>query len=241
MDVTAVTRMAAADADRLEASYDGVRWQAALASATTAMRNTYRPEGRVQSAAAAPPIEETAFDELATGFAVVHLAPVAGEISLGLLPHVPKAALTGLTAQGLLRAIGTDGTVYGQAWSDADDFLDAIDILVLSDEDVSFDPAAGLEYLRRAPIGVLTQGLRPVRVFGEGTESEMPVRAIVGGQRTGAGDVFAATLFVALQRTGALGASVHAAATLATRWVDGASAHPFPVEADLMHALRPRQ
>ena len=203
------------------------------------MRNTYSRKNRIQHAPViAPPLDRADVNGLRTAFAVVHLAPIAGEISPDLLPHVPPADLTGLTGQGLVRKVGIDGKVHGKSWPDAAEFLEAIDVLVLSNEDIRFDSEGGLSHLRRVPIGILTQGHQPVRVFSAGREFETPVRAIVGGQRTGAGDVFAATLFVALHRTGALGASAQAAATLATRWVESTSANSFPTVADLERALQ---
>ena len=239
MRVTAVTRMGAEDGDTLSVSHRGVHWLPKPSPASTVMRNTYRRGNRIQHAPViAPPLDRADFAGLRTEFAVVHLAPIAGELSPDLLPHVPPADLTGLTGQGMLRRVGIDGRVHGQSWPDPGEFLEAIDVLVLSDEDIRIDSEGGLNHLRRVPIGVLTQGHQPVRVFSAGREFETPVRAIVGGQRTGAGDVFAATLFVALHRTGALGASSQAAATLATRWVESASAKSFPTVTDLEDALQ---
>ncbi len=221
MRVTAVTRAAAADAQALAAAHPGIRWIARAASATTAMRNTYKSGGRTQHApVVAPPIEAADLDGLPTEYAVVHLAPVVGEIGPDLLARLPRADLTGLTAQGLLRRVACDGVVKGRDWPDARDFLDAIDVLVLSSEDIAFDPAAGIEHLRRAAIGVLTRGPLPVQVFAEGACSEIPIRQVAAAGPTGAGDVFAAALFVDLQRTGRLGEAVQTAAAVATRWVE---------------------
>ena len=221
MRVTAVTRVDAADAHALAAARPGIRWIARAAPATTAMRNTYGPRGRTQHApVVAAPFDVADLDGLTHGFSVVHLAPVVAEIGPDLLGRLPRADLTGLTAQGLLRRVDPDGAVHGRDWPDAQDFLDAIDVLVLSSEDIAFDPAAGIEHLRRAKIGVLTRGPLPVRVFAEGACSEIPVRRIADASPTGAGDVFATALFVNLQRSGRLGEAVQAASTVATRWVE---------------------
>ena len=185
------------------------------------MRNTYGSGGRIQHApVVAAPFEVTDLDGLPKEFAVVHLAPVIGEIGPVLLGHLPRADITGLTAQGLLRRVAPDGAVHGRDWPDAREFLDAIDVLVLSSEDIAFDPTAGIEHLRRAAVGVLTRGPLPVRVFADGGCSEIPVRRVPDADPTGAGDVFAAALFVNLQRSGMLGRSVEAAAIIATRWVE---------------------
>ena len=128
--------------------------------------------------------------------------------------------VTGLTAQGLLRRVAPDGAVHGRAWPDAQEFLDSVDVLVLSSEDIASDPTTGIEHLRRAEVGVLTRGPLPVQVFAEGGSSEIPVRRVTDASPTGAGDVFATALFVNLQRSGMLGRSVEAAATTATRWVE---------------------
>ena len=221
MHVTAVTRAAAADGGALASERPGIRWIARAAPATTAMRNTYGSGGRTQHApAVAAPFEVTDLNGLPSEFAVVHLAPVVAEIGQDLIPHLPRADLTGLTAQGLLRRVAPDGAVHGRDWPDARDFLDAIDVLVLSSEDIAFDPAAGTEHLRRAAVGVLTRGPLPVQVFADGGCSEIPVRHVADAGPTGAGDVFAAALFVNLQRSGMLGRSVETAVAIATRWVE---------------------
>ena len=241
MGVTAVTRAAAEDANALTARCPDIRWVAHAASATTAMRNVHGPRGRTQHA----PVVASAFeiadlDGLPSAFAVVHLAPVIGEIRPDVLGHLPRADLTGLTAQGLLRRVTADGAVQARDWPDAGEFLDAIDVLVLSSEDIQFDPAAGLEYLRRAPIGVLTRGSLPVQVFAADGCSEVPVRPVTEDHPTGAGDVFAAALFVNLQRTGRLGQAVQTAATVATQWVERRWA-AFPPTANSDHGARPRR
>ncbi|MCY3913083.1 MAG: hypothetical protein OXG43_07520 [Chloroflexi bacterium] len=219
--VTALTRAAAADAHALAAACPDIRWIARAASATTAMRNTYGPHGRTQHApAVAAPLDVDDLKGLPQESSVVHLAPVIGEIGPELLGRLPRADLTGLTAQGLLRRVAFDGAVHGRDWPHAPDFLDSIDVLVLSSEDIAADPASGIEHLRRAAIGVLTRGPLSVQVFAEGGISEIPVRQVPDASPTGAGDVFATALFVSLQGTGKLGEAVETAAALATHWVE---------------------
>lgn len=236
MRVTALTRAAAADVHALASACPGIRWIARAASATTAMRNTYGLHGRTQHApVVAAPFEVEDLSELPTTFAVVHLAPVIGEVGPELLGHLPRADLTGLTAQGLLRRVAPDDAVHGRDWPDAQVFLDVVDVLVLSSEDIESDPASGIEHLRRAAVGVLTRGPLPVQVFADGGCSEIPVRQVADTDPTGAGDVFAAALFVNLQRSGRLGEAVQTAATIATRWVErGWDAFP-PTPSDREH------
>jgi len=220
MAVTVVTRTARADADALAAACPGIRWIARAASSTTAMRNIYGPRGRTQHAPeVAAPVAAADLHGLSDEFAVVHLAPVVREFGPDLLAHLPRADLTGLTAQGLLRRVDPDGAVHGRDWPDAEDFLEAVDVLVLSSEDIAADPAGATQHLRRARVGVLTRGPLPVQVFADGDCSEIPVRQVADADPTGAGDVFAAALFVNLQRTGRLGDAVQTAAAIATRWV----------------------
>ena len=157
------------------------------------MRNIHGRRGRTQHApVVAPAFEVADLDGLPSKVAVVHLAPVIGEIRPDVLGHLPRADLTGLTAQGLLRRVAGGGAVQAREWPDAGKFLDAIDVLVLSSEDIQVDPAAGLDYLRRAPTGILTRGSLPVQIFADGGCSEVPVHAVADDHPTGAGDVFAA-------------------------------------------------
>ena len=221
MCVTTVTRTAPADADVLATACPEIRWISRSAPATTAMRNTYGPGDRIQHApVVAAPIEAADLDGLPHEFSVVHLAPVVREIGPDLLGCLPRADLTGLTAQGLLRRVDPDGAVHGRDWPDAEDFLEAVDVLVLSSEDIAVDPGGGVEHLRRARVGVLTRGPLPVQVFADGDCSEIPVRQVADADPTGAGDVFATALFVNLQRTGRIGDAVQTAAAIATRWVE---------------------
>ena len=238
MRVTAVTRAAGADAEALAASDRGMQWIVRPAVATTAMRNVYGPHGRTQHApVVAPALGVADLDGLPSEVAVLHLAPVIGEIGPDVLGHLPRADLTGLTAQGLLRRLTAESAVQARDWPDADEFLDAVDVLVLSSEDIQADPAAGLDYLRRAPTGILTRGPLPVQVFADGGCSEVPVQAVADDHPTGAGDVFAAALFVSLQRTGMLGQAVQTAAAVATQWVERRWA-AFPPPADPDHGAR---
>lgn len=221
MCVTAVTRTAPADADALAAACPGIRWKARAVPATTTMRNMYGSRGRTQHApAVAAPVAAADLDGLPDEFGVVHLAPVVREIGPDLLARLPRADLTGLTAQGLLRRVDPDGVVHGRDWPDAEDFLEAVDVLVLSSEDIAVDPAGATQHLRRARVGVLTRGPLPVQVFADGDCSEIPVRQVADADPTGAGDVFATAMFVNLQRTGRIGDAVQTAATIATRWVE---------------------
>ena len=202
------------------------------------MQNIYRHDGRHQNASViAAPLDKHDLAGMPDQFTVVHLAPIAGELPSAMLHCLPQATIVGLTAQGLLRKIGRAGNIEASSWAEADKFAKVIDVLVLSDEDIAFDHQAGRHYLRQAPLGVLTRGHLPVQIFTNRGESEIPVQPAIGSQRTGAGDVFAAILFVALARTGDPYKAVQTAATLASCWVRRNTSAAFPNKCELDRAL----
>ncbi len=130
---------------------------------------------------------------------ILHLAPVAREISG---PWEGSGAFRGLTAQGLLRSWpGEGGEVsLSKPEPSALTLAAGCDAVVMSEQERPF--GAGLIASAGSGGGVvaITAGPRPSTVLLPGGEIlQLPVRALAGPvEDLGAGDVYAAALFVAL-------------------------------------------
>ncbi len=236
--VHTVTRMRAEHARHLRRQYPNIQWSVAGSRRTTTFRNVYHDHQRSQTVVElASPIRVRDLEPVTHGARIIHLGPVAREIGPALTRCLPTAALVGLTAQGLVRAITPDGRVVWRAWRPRRVLLDRADVVILSDEDIADDPDSGLRYLREARLGVLTQGPRSIQVFERGSLREFAVRRVPERNPTGTGDVFAAVLLAELSTTGALGHAVELAGAAAAFWISQRGQPEFPTRAIL---TRPR-
>jgi sugar/nucleoside kinase (ribokinase family) len=134
------------------------------------------------------------------GPAILHLAPVAGEVDPAMLRSC-NAAFKGLTPQGWLRRWDGGGRIRPRFWPSAREIFSQADAVVLSEEDLSGGDALA-EYRRWSPVLVVTQGYRGCTVFRGGEARVFPVPRVIERDPTGAGDIFAAAFFIALQRWG---------------------------------------
>lgn len=174
------------------------RWPAAT---TTTFENIYTPGGRRQRLRGVagrltpemiPPCWQTK---------IIHLAPVADECDPRLAWARPGAFL-GLTPQGWLRRWGQDGCVHRGEWEMAEELLAQADAVVLSEEDVAGDRALITRYASQTRVLVITQGAEGCTVYAAGQRRHLPAPPAREVDATGAGDIFAAVLFVRLQRSG---------------------------------------
>jgi sugar/nucleoside kinase (ribokinase family) len=130
------------------------------------------------------------------GAKVVHLAPVAREISAWRAPS--EGSFIGITPQGLARAWSADGRVC-QAPLDLRSLPERFDAAVINERELAgcaslFELASAMR--RRPPIA----GSRPIRLHLQDRTVEAidPIAVPVVRDDLGAGDVFAATFFIAL-------------------------------------------
>ena len=236
--VRTVTRMRAEHARDLQRQHPQIHWSVAPSRRTTTFRNDCHDHRRSQVVLERAPAIRARDLAPATAHArIVHLGPVAREIGPALTRCLPSAALVGLAAQGLVRAIAPDGRVEWRAWRPRRVLLDRTDVLILSDEDIAADPDSGLRYLREARLGILTQGPRPIQIFERGELREFAVRRVPERNPTGTGDVFAAALLTELSTTGALGRAVEFAGAAAAFWISQRGRPEFPTGAMLTQRI----
>lgn len=126
---------------------------------------------------------------------VAHLAPVMAELGPRTFDHARQAPFVGVTPQGLLRATDADKRLCGGRFSTP--WAASVDAAVLSEEEAKrLEDAVALRLTRTA----VTRGERGC--VGYWGDEEVPVAGITvdaGAVATiGAGDVFAASYFIAL-------------------------------------------
>ncbi|MBN1642576.1 MAG: ribokinase [Anaerolineae bacterium] len=132
---------------------------------------------------------------------VVHLGPVAREVDLGLVDAFP-GSLLGITPQGWMRTWNRDGIVQPTTWDPPDALLARADVVILSREDVGDDMDRVMHYAERTRLLVLTAGWKGATVYHGGSTRAIAAPKVAEVDPTGAGDIFAAAMLVALHRSG---------------------------------------
>ncbi len=166
---------------------------------TTQFENIYTPHGRVQITR---PCNVTLEPQGHLETKILHLAPVCNEVSAKFVSQAPHDVFVGVTPQGWLRRWNAHGRVTQHAsnWKDADLILGRADAVVSSLEDVNGDWQILCNWASRCRLLVATQGPDGCTVFVEGKPTHVAAPPVVEVEATGAGDIFAAALFIALQR-----------------------------------------
>jgi sugar/nucleoside kinase (ribokinase family) len=132
---------------------------------------------------------------------IVHLAPIAAEVDLDLFKHFPHAFLVA-TPQGWLRGWDQQGYIKPIEWMILSEYLEFPDALVLSDEDLGFDRHAEQALAKECRVLGVTCGEEGARIYTGADMQHIPAPDVEARDPTGAGDIFAAVFFIALQRSG---------------------------------------
>jgi hypothetical protein len=131
--------------------------------------------------------------------AIVHLAPVAGEVDPDTI-RLFTNSLVGVTPQGWLRRWDETGRVSPTRWPAAETVLPLAAAVIMSEEDLP--DRAFLDLCREyARLLVLTQGPAGCTVFLAGEARSFPAPAVMAQDLTGAGDIFAAAFLIRLLQT----------------------------------------
>ncbi len=221
------------EGDALLPTLPGVEVLALSSARTTTFRNEYDAEGhRLQVLEAlAAPLTLADLPPTWQEVELLHLAPVMGECDASLLDV--KAAFRGLTPQGFLRRVGDDGSVSPSRWSEAMSWLPHCDAVVLSVEDVGGEVSEVERWAAQVPVLVLTNGAAGGWFFVRGKRrpyAACPARML---DPTGAGDIFAASFFVALRRGWSVEAAVRLGACLSAVSVERPGLQGVPDAATL--------
>ncbi len=216
--VAAVTRCEASL--RPETHLPGIAWRVGESDRTTSFENRYTDAGREQRVpATAPPVRLADVPLEWRKAPIVLFAPVLGDVEESLPAAFASSSLVGLGAQGWLRRC-EDGRVLPGRIVATPPWLHG-DVALISEEDATNPEDAAL-WLSRVPTVVLTRAGRGCTVWAGGRRHDLPAPAARDVDPTGAGDVFAAAMLVALSETRDVVEAARFAAAAASLTVGGA-------------------
>ena len=189
------------------------------ADTSTQFENTYSSAGRTQRVLQqAPFIEYHHIPEAWRTTKILHLAPVAREVSPRILKYF-DTALRGITPQGWLREWDESGNVQTGEWLEADHVLAQADACVVGHEDLGGDPNRIEQMAAACPILVMTEGKQGSTLFAQGEITKIEAPQVKQVDPTGAGDIFAAAFFIRFQLSGDALEAARFATQLAARSV----------------------
>ena len=170
---------------------------------------------------------------------MVHFGPIAQELTRDLLDVFPSTALIGATLQGWLRAWSPDdGRVSPVAWRHAETYLDRLDVITFSAEDLGGDMVLVEEYATRARLAVVTENRHGCVVWQHGTRRRFPAYDVKEVDPTGAGDVFATAFLIRYGETRDIETAAQFANCVASFVVEGRGAEAIPTGAMVGERLR---
>ncbi|MBI2217843.1 MAG: sugar kinase [Candidatus Rokubacteria bacterium] len=168
--------------------------------------------------------------------ALVLLAPVIDEVDPLAITRFPDATI-GAAVQGWVRRAEPDGRIVPAAWEPPELLLGRLQALFLSADDVAGAEDAAFEWFQHVPVGVMTAGRAGALLFVNGQRYELAVDPADEVDRTGAGDVFAATFLVHSDRNDDPWEAGRAASCAAGLSVTGAGWSRIPDRARLDRAV----
>ena len=184
----------------------GVAVEAHCGPATTIFENRYRPDGgrsQFLESLAAP----VGTDLLPLAWhrpRVLFIAPVIGELDPAEWLAVARPEIAALGVQGLVRQAksGGRGTVSGRQLDCRADWLDAVDVAFLSEDDCLAQPDLPERLRERIALVVLTRAGRGCSVYRRGESFRVGSHPACERDPTGAGDTFAAGFLYVLATGG---------------------------------------
>jgi pfkB family carbohydrate kinase len=229
---------AAADEPLLKKLLPAAELSIRAAENTTTFSNIYSETGRTQYVhALSAPLN---YDMLPIGWTdapLVHLAPLVNEVDLSFAKQFPDATVL-LTPQGYMREWGDDGRVMFKRFLDTD-VLSAVDILILSRQDISEAPELEYEFPKYTKHVVVTNGVEGGIYYHDG--EAIPYTAFLAEEidPTGAGDAFAASLLSSLPLLNHdMNAAISVAARLAALTVTTPGADPAFTNDDVREIIQ---
>lgn len=169
---------------------------------------------------------------------LIHLAPIAYEVDPAFSTAFGDHPIC-VTPQGWMRRREADGRVTTIPWAAAGQVLPRARLTVLSEEDIRHDPSLESVFAGMAPLMALTRAERGGTLYLSGQPADYPAYPATLVDPTGAGDVFATALHIALDRLGDLNRAIKVATYLAAGSVTraGFDSAPKPEEVARAWAL----
>jgi sugar/nucleoside kinase (ribokinase family) len=131
---------------------------------------------------------------------IIHLGPVAQELvpeSVSIL----STSMLGITPQGWMRTWDDEGHVTSCAWASAEMLLPKAGAVVISREDVRGDEDAIHAMALQTRVLAVTEGAAGAVLYWNGDSRRFRAPTVTEVDDVGAGDVFAAALFIRLYMT----------------------------------------
>ena len=237
-----VTACAPQDDHLLDAARrEGVWIHVANSPFTTTFRNIYDLEGKRTQVifAQAATIHLRDVPQPWLRAPIVHLGPVAQELPGNLTPHL-RDCLLGVTPQGWMRSWDNAGVVAHSAWPPPPelDNLPANSFLVISIEDLGYDPQLIDHYVKLAPLVAVTQAANGACIYNGETSIVVPSFETQIVDATGAGDVFATALFIRYSETNNLKEAARFAHAAAACEIEGIGTSTVPDRATVEKRMR---
>lgn len=171
------------------------------AAQTTTFENIYEGSHRTQYIhGVASPIRPDDIPTSVQSARYVHLAPIADEIDPEIAFMFPDATVM-LTPQGWMRRWDDKGRVRFKRF-DNEAVLRAVDIVVMSRQDIAEAPELEQEYAGLVKHLFVTDGANGGVYYHNGTPQSYTAYPVQEVDPTGAGDVFATALLASLAQTG---------------------------------------
>lgn len=232
LQAAVVTSCASKDEGMLDLLRDAGVWLTVVSSPlTTSFSNKYDQAGRrtqvLNARAASLHLEDV--PRVWRRAPIVHMGPIAQELGHDL-PLAFTERLLGVTPQGWMRTWDASGHVTQSACPVplALRALPQNAFLVLSKEDLDNNTGLISEYLALARMVVVTQGPDEAYISCAGELMMVPALPAISIDPTGAGDVFAAALFVRYIETGDAGEAARFAHAAAACAIEGKSTTAIP-------------
>lgn len=170
--------------------------------------------------------------------AIAHIGPVAQECDPALV-SVFEEAFVGVTPQGWMRQWDERGRVSRCSWKGVrQKVLPQADAVVMSEEDIGRNEGLAAEYAAQTTVLAVTQGPDGCIVYTGGETRRFAPSDVTEVDPTGAGDVFAASFFYALQQGHGPGAAARFANYLAARSVTRVGLSGVPTMEEVAHCER---
>ena len=198
---------------------EGIRIRKVLSGQVTVFENRYDGNAREQwIKSVAEPLGAVHIPQSWLLPAIVHLAPVVGEVKPGVMDLFSRS-LRCVTLQGWMREWDSLGKVRHSLCPDAEEAARNAHAAVFSMDDVDGDEEQAVKLAALCPAAAVTDGERGCRVFWKGEVRAFPAPPQQVVDPTGAGDIFAAIFFLRLKETGDAWEAGRMATALASRSV----------------------
>ncbi|MGH2582200.1 MAG: PfkB family carbohydrate kinase [Anaerolineales bacterium] len=207
------------------------------AEQSTTFENIYTSEGREQHLLAqAQFLEFHMIPEIWRSPRILHLAPVAREVSPRILKYFPDSTI-GLTPQGWLREWDEAGQVHAADWEESGHVLSRADVTIIGLEDVRGDLAQIERMAAGCPILVVTDGKNGCALYIHGEHHQIQALFINEVDPTGAGDIFAAAFLIRYHLSGDVIDAARFATQLASRSVQRQGLDGVPTKDELFDLM----